>query len=235
MSNDYFQFKQFLVKQGGAAMKVSTDACIQGAWTPIKPGVKTVLDIGTGTGLLSLMLAQRSNDIDIEAIEIDKNAAEQAAENIDASPWSDRISIIHGDVKTVMPGKRYDLIICNPPFFQNSLLGDTEERNIARHTLSLSYRDLLEVVKQHLEPSGYASVLLPVSENEIWESMLAAEGMKVFRRLLVKPRKDMQPNRVISLCSYKAEMQQPSELVIYDESGYTPEFRELLAPFYLKL
>src|SRR5205085_2984467 len=123
-SNSYFQFKQFRVQQEATAMKVSTDACIQGAWTPIEPFVKNVLDIGTGTGLLSLMVAQRNNHILIDAIELDENAAQQATENIHASPWGDRINIVNGDIRNYTFNRQYDLIICNPPFFQNSLLGD---------------------------------------------------------------------------------------------------------------
>ncbi|MGN6568280.1 MAG: tRNA1(Val) (adenine(37)-N6)-methyltransferase, partial [Flavipsychrobacter sp.] len=143
MSNQYFQFKQFRIEQDKCAMKVSTDACIQGAWTPIHDHVRHVLDIGTGTGLLSLMLAQRDPRMHIDAVELDEQAATQAKENIVSSPFSERIDIIHGDAKEYQANQQYDLIICNPPFFQNSLLGDNSKRNTARHTLSFSYEDLL--------------------------------------------------------------------------------------------
>src|SRR4051812_8170670 len=117
MSNSYFQFKRFRIDQGSCAMKVTTDACIQGAWCPISPDVKAVLDIGAGTGLLSLMLAQRNDDICIDAIEYDKDAAIQAAGNVLASGWRDRISILYADVRDHRFARRYDLIISNPPFF----------------------------------------------------------------------------------------------------------------------
>eukprot|EP01136_Pigoraptor_vietnamica_P012822 Opistho-1_new@53158 len=117
MSNHYFQFKQFTIHQDKCAMKVSTDACIQGAWTPIANDVVHVLDIGTGTGLLSLMLAQRNSNIHIDAIELDADAARQAQENISASPWADRVDVMQGDVTAYQFAKQYDMVICNPPFF----------------------------------------------------------------------------------------------------------------------
>src|SRR5262245_25570320 len=123
MSNTFFQFKQFRIEQDKCAMKVSTDACIQGAWTPIEENVRNVLDIGTGTGLLSLMLAQRKPGIRIEAIEIEEQAYKQAAENVAYSPWAEQIHVIPGDVRNDSLNRKFDLIVCNPPFFQNSLLG----------------------------------------------------------------------------------------------------------------
>src|SRR5688500_11779251 len=129
MANQYFQFKQFSIQQDRCAMKVSTDACIQGAWTPIADNVKDVLDIGAGTGLLSLMLAQRNYDIRIDAVELDVEAAQQAKENVASSPWKDRVEVIQADVTQHSFTKLYDMVICNPPFFNNSLLGDTDTRN----------------------------------------------------------------------------------------------------------
>lgn len=133
MSNSYFQFKQFRVEQDRCAMKVTTDACIQGAWTPVLPSVKNVLDVGTGTGILALMLAQKNSEITVDAIEVDKDAAGQARANVAGSPWRERINILEGDVRNYPFDKRYDLIITNPPFFSNSLLGDDVNKNLARH------------------------------------------------------------------------------------------------------
>ena len=116
-------------------MKVSTDACIQGAWTPVTDNVKHVLDIGTGTGLLSLMLAQRYSNITIDAIEIDADACGQAKENIAASPWADRIKLTEIDINDYAPAQRYDMIICNPPFFLNTLLGSAPSRGSIKSLL----------------------------------------------------------------------------------------------------
>lgn len=176
MSNHYFQFKQFTIHQDKCAMKVSTDACIQGAWTPIANDVVDVLDIGTGTGLLSLMLAQRNSSIHIDAIELDADAAIQAKENASASPWADRVQMMQGDVTTHQFTKQYDMVICNPPFFNNSLLGDDAQRNSVRHTISLSYDALLAVLQNVLKPTGYAAVLLPAAEHEIWQNLLLKNG-----------------------------------------------------------
>lgn len=236
MSNNYFQFKQFTVHQEHCAMKVSTDACIQGAWTPVEPSVSKVLDIGAGTGLLSLMLAQRFDHIDIDAVELDKDAAEQAKKNFKDAPWSNRISLYHSDIKSYSFGQLYDMIICNPPFFQNSLQSDKVNRNMARHTGSLSYIDLLMSFDRLLTSDGYASVMLPVAEFEVWEKLLHENDWSVSTKLLVKPRAEQKHNRVISLCKRgDASSVRFQELSIYDINGYTNEFTQLLAPFYLKL
>lgn len=237
MSNSWFKFKRFTVQQSDAAMKVSTDACIQGAWTPIAPQVKDVLDIGTGTGLLSLMTAQRKPDAQIDAIELDTDAANQAKGNAAASPWHDRINVINADVCDHEFTKQYDLIICNPPFFQNSLLGDTEARNNARHTISLTYETLLAVLQRTLKQDGYASVLLPYQEHKLWEKLVSETGLHVFHRLLISPS-GKGFNRVVSLCGLKNFFPlQPDEVLqIYAEpQKYTQQFAELLAPFYLYL
>jgi tRNA1Val (adenine37-N6)-methyltransferase len=237
MGNNYFQFRQFKIEQDRCAMKVSTDACIQGAWTPVLSFVKTALDIGTGTGLLSLMLAQRNALVKIDAIEIDPSAAEQAAENIAASPWQERITLIQTDVRQYHFDNKYDLIICNPPFFVNSLLSDKRERNLARHNLSLSFQNLFDVIKANLDIQGYASVLLPSTEHKIWKSLVEANGWAIGRELHIIPRLGQSANRVVSLCSPDEANELIQEtMVIRDYTDqYTPEFVDLLSPFYLNL
>lgn len=237
MSNHYFQFKQFLINQGHSAMKVSTDACIQGAWTPVEDNVQSVLDIGTGTALLSLMLAQRFQNIEIDAIELDEKAIIDAGENIKASPWANRINLIHSDANNHNYGKQYDMIICNPPFFQNSLLGPSGERNLARHTLSFSYAHLLDIMNSVLAPQGYASVLLPYTEHKTWEALLNKNGWKIYHKCYIRPRANMDTNRVISLCRRGVQEHTRKEgLVIYNaDNSYTETFSRLLTTFYLKL
>lgn len=237
MSNAYFQFKQFRIEQGDCGMKVSTDACIQGAWTPLDDNIKKVLDIGTGTGLLSLMLAQRYPDILIDAIELDAVAATQAAANIANSPWADRIHVIAGDIIAYPFAEQYDFIICNPPFFNKSLLGDDNQRNQARHTLALTYQQLFNVLEQRLAPSGYASIMLPLAEHEQWQFLLQQNGWHVHKKLLIQPAKGRQPNRVVSLCGRNTTMAGKEEMLsIRDkESNYTPDFIKLLKDFYLNL
>jgi len=234
MSNNYFQFKQFRVEQDRCAMKVTTDACIQGAWTPLLPGVERVLDIGAGTGLLSLMLAQRKPDIVIDAIEFDNESSVQARENGIASPWRDRINILEGDVRSYGFSYKYDLIISNPPFFSNSLLGDKEAKNNARHTLSLTYGDLLKAIAGNLSDDGYVSVLLPAVEYDQWKELMVADVWNEIGKLSVSHRPGAAVKRIVGLFSKKDTGTMCSTLTIKgDDNNYTPAFIDLLAPFYL--
>ncbi len=218
-------------------MKVSTDACIQGAWTPVADSVKDVLDIGAGTGLLSLMLAQRDSNIHIDAIELDTDAAIQAKENVSASPWADRVEVMQGDVTAYQFTKQYDMVICNPPFFNNSLLGDNVQRNSVRHTISLSYDALLSVIEKVLMPTGYAAILLPSAEHEVWQQLLKKNGWGITKLLEVHPKASSGYNRIISLCSKQPMTKTEIEkLQIYKQGGgYTEAFTQLLQHFYLKL
>ncbi|PZF71544.1 tRNA1(Val) (adenine(37)-N6)-methyltransferase [Taibaiella soli] len=236
MANSYFQFKQFKIEQGSAAMKVSTDACIQGAWTAVQAADHDVLDIGCGTGLLSLMLAQKQSEIQIDAVELDADAALQASQNVKHSPWSDRINVFQEDIKDFRPEKKYDLIICNPPFFQNSLLGPDELRNQARHNHTLSYQDLFDVIEKHLHPSGRASILLPSVEHTIWETIVQQNGWSVYHKLLVYPSVNKTFNRVVSIIGSKQQETILEALQIRDaENNYSETFTRLLGPYYLKL
>jgi tRNA1Val (adenine37-N6)-methyltransferase len=236
MSNSYFHFKQFTVHQDKCAMKVSTDACIQGAWTPIDDNVKAVLDIGTGTGLLSLMLAQRNSEMQIDAMELDNDAAAQAQKNISNTLWRDRINVIHADVLEYPFSKQYDMVICNPPFFQNSLLGPDDKRNNVRHTLSLTFDSLFDVIKKVLKPTGYASILLPVAEHAIWTDLANQQGWNISMELKIIPRHDLEANRVVSICLPQDLQKIEESIQIYQAIGeYTPAFRELMQPFYQKL
>jgi len=235
MSNTYFRFKQFIIHQDKCGMKVSTDACIQGAWTPILPHVKRALDIGTGTGLLSLMLAQRNSDIHIDTIELDEAAALQAKENIAASPWADRINVIQGDVRTYSFTAPYDMIICNPPFFHKSLQSDDEARNNARHTTQLTHDELIILFGKLLEQDGYAAVLLPALNHEVFEKSLKINRFDIFNKLFIIPKAGNEPNRVVIMCS-KAGLQE-CELhhlpIRTAENAYNQHFISLLEPFYL--
>lgn len=236
MSNNYFQFKQFTVRQDKCAMKVSTDACIQGAWTPIDGNVSTVLDIGTGTGLLSLMTVQRNSRIHIDAIELDAEAAAQARENIASSPWWHSIRIIDADVRNHVFEKKYDMVICNPPFFNNSLLGNDNCRNSVRHTLSLSYTDLLAVMQKALKPTGYASVLLPAAEHAEWERIIKINGWYISRLLKVYPKEGMACNRIVSISTPIETQRTEDRLQIYTTAGnYTEQFTALMKDYYLRL
>jgi len=237
MSNNWFRFKQFEIAQDNCGMKITTDACIQGAWTPVLPFTHRALDIGTGTGLLALMLAQRSEGLLIDAIEADLPAAKQAAENCSDSPWKERIEVVFGDVKEFKPVHKYNLIICNPPFFNKSLLGPGEQRNKARHSQSLNYTDILNVLDANSEENGYASILFPGTEFMEFEKIMNEGGWKAFRKLNISHSKSKPVSRIVGLFS-KSEANHCLEetLVIKNEALiYTREFTALLAPFYLAL
>lgn len=163
MANDYFQFKQFIIRQSDAAMKVGTDGVLLGAWADIRRAA-TILDIGTGTGLIALMAAQRNPEARIDAIEIDADAYRQACQNVSESPWNNRIRLFHQSVFDFQPATRYDGILCNPPFFINSTKTPDSSRSLARHCEVFSHARLLETASYLLAPEGKLCVVLPVAE-----------------------------------------------------------------------
>ncbi len=237
MSNTWFRFKQFIINQDRCAMKITTDACIQGAWTPVLPEVNTVLDIGAGTGLLSLMLAQRCSGIHIDAIEFEAGAATQAKENVALSAWKERINVIEGDARIYSYPRKYDLIITNPPFFNNSLLGPGDEKNKSRHTLSLNYNDLIGIFEKNLDFGGYLSILLPTTEYAIWYGLATSNSWMEVGKLSVKNNSKSQVNRVVGLWSKTNKIKYPTqELEIRDaQNEYSPFFKLLLGDYYLGL
>ncbi|MES2003601.1 MAG: methyltransferase [Bacteroidota bacterium] len=237
MSNSYFQFKQFTVHQEHCAMKVCTDACLFGAWSstitrPLR--IRSVLDIGTGTGLLSLMLAQHS-DARIDAIELDEAAALQATDNFEASPWHERLQVIRADARTVHLGKYYELIVSNPPFFDNDLKSGNAQRNLALHSDALSFEELLASILKHLATDGKFAVLLPYHRRNEFVELALRKGFfqeaevsvqqtplhSFFRSMLLFGRKEVEVSHSI--------------IVIRNEDEYTPAFSELLKDYYLKL
>lgn len=237
MSNTWFQFRQFRIAQEHCAMKVSTDACILGAWTPVLPPVRYILDIGTGTGLLALMLAQQTAEtVWIDAVEIDPAAARQAAENIAASPWKHRMAVREDDAITWLPPHRYDLIITNPPFFSNSLPAKDVRRHMARHDDTLSQEKLFAFLRNHLHEDGYAAVLLPVPASQMLEAVILQYGWYIRHRLCIHPAEHIPPNRVVLLFGAKQNGEKTGEstMPIRTVTGsYTAAFRALMQPFYL--
>ena len=158
-----FHFKQFSIQQDACAMKVSLDACLFGALCQVEHA-KSVLDIGTGTGLLALMTAQRSN-AHIDAIELDEKAAQQAHENVEKSPFLSHINVLHKNILQFSASHKYDVIVCNPPFFSDHLKGPNQKRNLARHNDHLSFSQLSQCLSQNLHTDGRAWILLPCSES----------------------------------------------------------------------
>ncbi len=237
LSNSYFRFKQFIVNQGECAMKVTTDACIQGAWTPALDGTERILDVGTGTGLLALMLAQKATDALIDAAELDNKAAAQAMQNFSDSPWNEQLTVISCDIKEYHAPYKYDLVISNPPFFSNSLQGPAANRNMARHTDTLSYNDLLDAIDRNLAPNGLASILLPRPESLLFENLIEEKGWHIHNCLQIKDNDNAAIKRVVLLTGRIApDVRAAETLVIKQHDGsYTDKFKQLLSPYYLQL
>ncbi len=233
MSAD-FQFKSFAVSQQNAAFKVGTDACLLGAWVNLT-GIHKVLELGAGTGLLSLMLAQRSN-AQITALEIHEKSAKDARENFQKSPWSDRLELIHSDARTFDTDAHFDLIISNPPFFRNAIQAKNEHRSRARHQTELSFEDILQLGDKFLNKSARLALIIPVSEYPILNELLEERGLSVLRMAEVRPVPHKNPHRLLLEISRAQTEKTSEEFVIELERGqYSPRAQELLKDFLLKL
>tara|TARA_R110002126_G_scaffold16527_17_gene66034 strand:+ start:2044 stop:2766 length:723 start_codon:yes stop_codon:yes gene_type:complete len=234
-----FKCKQFFVGHDQCAMKVGTDGLLLGAWASLSNSSvlaagATLLDIGTGSGLISLMLAQRAPDATVHAIELDANAASQAAANFQQSPFRDRLHLLKGDILTYQPAERYALIVSNPPFFENALLGTDGRRNQARHTASLPLPLLLDKVGQLLAASGSFALILPHAGAAAFSSLAVAKGWFISASCTVLSRAGNAPiRRLIQLQRTPCETLQ-QQLVIHNETGsYSAQYRALLRDFYL--
>ncbi len=194
MSNNYFSFRRFTVFQQRCAMKVGTDGVLLGAWAN---GGRRVLDIGTGTGLVALMMAQRYEDACVTAIDIDNDAFQQAKENIQASPFADRITVIKGDICRWQEEMPYDAIVSNPPYFEQSLPSPDEQRTLARHTATLSYRDLMESSWRLLSDDGEFSVVIPADCKDRLEREAVLKGFFKVRECAIKTTPSKQPRRYL--------------------------------------
>jgi tRNA1Val (adenine37-N6)-methyltransferase len=238
MSNPYFQFKQFTVYQDQCAMKVCTDACILGAWFADKtPPYSSVLDIGSGTGLLMLMLAQKHRG-GITGIELDLDAFHQLKDNIEKSPWRQVLKVFPGDVRSFsFPGK-FDFIISNPPFYENDLPAATTGANLARHSKELTLTELLVAIDANLSPGGSFGVLLPYHRAAWFEELARTTyGFTLKEQLLVRqsPRHYFFRS-ILYFSRHKDNFIPISELTIQgDDGGYTEDFVELMKDYYLYL
>ncbi len=235
--NSYFQFKQFTVHQDLCAMKVCTDACVLGAWASLAEHGR-ILDIGAGTGLLSLMAAQRFQHATIDAVELDHGAYSQAVENIAKSPFSDRIRVFHTAIQDFKPDYQYNSIITNPPFFQSDLLSPNGLKNQAHHATTLTFDALLASIDRLLVADGHFHILLPTEEAVVFGNKATVLGWSMCRKLTLRHNKQKKPFRTLMTFgrSYLTDNQLYERLLdIYeaDTQTYDPEFKALMKHFYM--
>ena len=234
-----FKFKQFLVNQDQCAMKIGTDGVLLGAWTPIDNQPKTILDIGTGTGIIALMLAQRGNSQQIDALEIDENAYEQAVDNFENSPWSDRLFCFHAGLDEFVeePEDEYDLIVSNPPFYSEDYRSENVQRDLARFQEAMPFEDLIEAAALLLSENGIFTVIIPFKEEENFLAL--AKEYELFPIKITRVKGSHTTPIVRSLLAFKRyelAVLSADELVIeISRHEYTPEYIELTKEFYLKM
>jgi tRNA1Val (adenine37-N6)-methyltransferase len=246
MANSYFKFKQFTIHQDKCAMKVCTDACLfaalaavyrpyQQTTIPQKP-LSSCLDIGTGTGLLSLMFAQKNTGVKIDTVEIDAAAAEQASENIAASLWAANIQVFNEDIVNFRPTTKYDCIISNPPFYEGDLRSADKAKNDAKHDTALDLSQLLKVVESLLNPDGFFAVLLPYQRVVQFTEEARKTGLYLVKQVLVKQTFKHKFFRGILFFTRKDLKPEFETLIIKDpDHNYTPEFAAALKDYYLFL
>lgn len=235
MPNDSFEFKKFRIKQDKCAMRLSTDAVLLGAW--VSPnGSSSILDIGTGTGVIALMLAQKSK-AQITAIDIDKNSTEQASVNVAESIFKDQVLVKHCSLQELAGSSvhKYNLIVTNPPYFIDSLKNH-DSRTIARHTDALSFDDLIDGVKKLLDEKGKFCLILPKNEAAVFRGKAEAKGLYLSKLLRIRTRKEKDTEkRHLMQFEFKQSEFSESTLVIEADShrNYTEEYRQLTKDYYI--
>ena len=234
-----FQFKKFSVKQDRTAMKIGTDGVLLGAWAPIEHHPYSILDIGTGTGIIALMLAQRSAAEQIDALEIDEEAYEQATDNFENSPWNDRLFCFHAGLDEFVeePEDEYDLIVSNPPFHPEDYKSDNEKRDLARFQDAMPFEDLIEAADLLLSENGIFAVIIPFKEEEKFLNIAREYELYPVKITRIKGTPTTEIKRSLLAFSRNENPDFPVDELIIETSRhhYTPEYIELTKEFYLKM
>ena len=236
MSNPYFRFKQFTVRHDRCAMKVGTDGCLLGAWADVS-GARRIADVGTGSGLIALMLAQRNTDARIDAVDIDRDACLQAAENVAASPFASRIRILRCDFRTyaATAPPAYDRIVSNPPYFDESLKCPEAKRRTARHSDTLPIAELLSVAAALLTDGGRLALILPYAQRESVLRLAEARALHLVRETHVVPVEGASPKRLLAELARHPSLCVPEKLTLETSAhDRTEAYRRLVRDFYLK-
>jgi tRNA1Val (adenine37-N6)-methyltransferase len=233
-----FHFKQFSVNQDQCAMKIGTDGVLLGAWCPIDNSPYSILDIGTGTGIIALMLAQRSSAQQIDALEIDEQAYEQATDNFENSPWNDRLFCFHAGLDEFIeePEEEYDLIVSNPPFYKNEYKTSNEQRDLARFQDALPFEDLIEAADLLLSENGILAIIIPYTEENRFNTLANDFDLFPFKISRVQGTPTAEVKRSLMAFSRKKSECIIDNLVIETQRHcYTEAYTTLTKDFYLKL
>ncbi len=238
MSNPYFRFKKFTVWHDKCAMKVGTDGVLLGGWAWVKNAAR-ILDIGTGTGLIALMLAQRKETARIDAIDIDPDACRQAEANVAASPFADRIRVIPASLADYRPGEpgMYDLIVSNPPYFTDALKCPDHQRRLARHTDTLPLAELMQTARGWLHPTGRLALVWPADGRSRLETAAYDAGLYFIRITEVHSLPGTPPKRILAELGLQPVGSPVAGSLTIEETArrYTEEFTTLMKDFYLYL
>lgn len=231
--NNFFQFKQFRVEQQRAAMKVGIDGVLLGAWASFDHETN-ILDIGSGTGLLALMAAQKCGAF-VDAVEIEPEAALEARTNFEASPWSTRLKLHQTSFQEFQTETRYQHLISNPPFFDETPRSDNAKRDKARHSESLSLSDLLQKSASLLHPDGKISLVLPVDKEERLRSLARENQLYLNRCAKVFPDSNKQAHRILVELSFRPKPEEHDQIYIREAASgvYTAQYRAITREFYL--
>lgn len=235
MSHNVFHFQQFSINQNNTAMKISTDGVLLGACCDFQKS-KKILDIGSGTGLIALMAAQKSS-AEIFSVEIDKDAFLQAEENAKNSKFSSQINIFHADFLTFYKtaNEEFDYIVSNPPFFENSFKSGDYKRNFARHTDSLPFEMMIKGVKEIISENGFFSVIIPFDKSLDFVRLCALNKLHLCKKISIFSKSNVPPLRVILTFSKQILPMKYDEITIYEKNKtYSEKFKELTKDFYLK-
>ncbi|MBL0309647.1 MAG: methyltransferase [Bacteroidetes bacterium] len=233
MPSSVFRFKKFEVEQGRCAMKVNTDGVLLGAWKN-KGDATHILDIGTGTGVIALMMAQGNEGAQIDAIDIDEEAWRQAKENFGHSPWAERLTAFHSSLQNFLPNRKYDLIISNPPYFVNDFKSHRHQRNVARHGIELDYDDLLIGIKHLLSEEGKALLILPVANFPLFREKTTLRGLFVTTTTEVVAVKGMDPYvLMIQVERINSGTEKSTITIKKEDNTFTEAYKQLTRDFYL--
>jgi tRNA1Val (adenine37-N6)-methyltransferase len=234
-----FQFKQFSVEQNRCAMKIGTDGVLLGAWTPLDNNPYRILDIGTGTGIIALMLAQKSLAEQIDALEIDEDAYEQSVDNFENSPWSDRLFCFHAGLDEFVeePEDEYDLIVSNPPFYPEDYKSNDEKRDLARFQDAMPFEDLIEAAALLLSENGIFCVIIPFKEESFFLNLAKEYELYPLKITRVQGTPTTEIKRSLLAFDRNQNNIIETDTLIIETARhiYTPEYIELTKDFYLKM